>query len=190
VDESLSAWFASEILPHEAALVRYLTRLCPNSSDVLDLRQDVYVKVFEAARAHRPTLARPFLFTTARHLVVDRIRRSRVVSIEPAGDPDALNVLLDEVSPERRLSAWQELRLLGVAFGHLPAKCREVMWLRKVEELSQAEVASRLGVSVRTVEFHVQKGVRLLAQTLFGDGGAIGGANEVGHRGTKEARDA
>jgi RNA polymerase sigma-70 factor (ECF subfamily) len=170
VDESLSAWFAREILPHEAALVRYLTRICPNRDEVFDLRQDVYVKVFEAARIHRPDFARPFLFTTARHLVVDRIRRNRIVSIEPAGDSDVLNVVIDEISPERRLNARQELKQLGVAFGLLPPKCREVVWLRKVDEIPQAQVAKLLGISVRTVEFHVRKGVRLLAHALLGEG--------------------
>jgi RNA polymerase sigma factor (sigma-70 family) len=98
------------------------------------------------------------------------------VSIEPSGDSAVLNVLLDEVSPERRLNARQELRQLGVALDGLPAKCREVVWLRNVEGLPQAEVAARLGVSVRTIEFHVQKGVRLLAQALFGDGAIRGNA--------------
>jgi RNA polymerase sigma-70 factor (ECF subfamily) len=116
---------------------------------------------------------KPFLFAIARNLAIDRIRRSRIVSIEPAGDSDILNVIIDEVSPERRLNARQELRQLGNAFGLLPPKCREVIWLRKVDALSQAEVAQRLGISVRTVEFHIQKGMRILARALFGEGGVL-----------------
>jgi len=41
----LDQWFANEILPHEAALTRYLKRVCPNSADVPDLRQEVYVRI-------------------------------------------------------------------------------------------------------------------------------------------------
>src|SRR3546814_8946980 len=95
----------------------------------------------------RPTSPRAFLFTTTRHLVTDRLRRGRVVSIEPVGDPAALNVLFDEVSPERRLDAHQILHRLGAAFDRLPPRCREVVWLRRVEELPQKEVAARLGIS-------------------------------------------
>jgi RNA polymerase sigma-70 factor (ECF subfamily) len=169
VDKSLSAWFAREILPCEAALTRYLRRVCPKREDIADLRQDIYVKAYEAAKTERPSQPRAFLFTVARNLVIDRIRRNRIVSIEPTSDLDVLNVLIDELTPERQLNAHQELKVLGWAFGLLPDKCREVVWLRKVDDVSQAEVAQLLGISVRTVEFHVQKGMRLLAQALFGD---------------------
>lgn len=101
--------------------------------------------------------------------MIDRARRARVVSIESIGDLDELSVLVDEVSPERRLNARQELKELSAAFGLLPPRCREVVWLRKVDGISQSEVAERLGISVRTVEFQVQKGMRILAHALFGD---------------------
>jgi RNA polymerase sigma-70 factor (ECF subfamily) len=81
-----------------------------------------------------------------------------------------LNVLVDEISPERRLHARQELKQLGNAFRLLPPRCREVVWLRKVDGISQNEVAQRLGISVRTVEFQVQKGMRILAHALYSEG--------------------
>jgi len=169
VDEALNSWFAREILVHEGALVRYLRRAWPNQDEVLDLRQEVYIRVYEAAKSTRPTFAKTFLFTAARHLMTDRARHARVVSIESVGNCDDLNVLVDEISPERRLHARQELKQLGIAFGLLPPRCREVVWLRKVEGFSQGEVAERLGISVRTVEFQVQKGMRVLAHALFGN---------------------
>jgi len=170
VDKALNSWFVREVLAHEAALVRYLRRTWPNRDEVPDLRQEVYIRVYEAAKSARPTFAKTFLFTTARHLMIDRARRARVVSIESVGDFDDLNVLVDEVSPERRLHARQELKQLRAAFDLLPPRCREVVWLRKVEGISQREVAGRLAISVRTVEFQVQKGMRILAQALFDDG--------------------
>jgi len=101
--------------------------------------------------------------------MTDRARRGRVVSIEAAGDLQDSNVLVDEVSPERHLHARQELKQLGKALRLLPPRCMEVVWLRKVDGISQNEVAQRLGISVRTVEFQVQKGMRILAHALFGE---------------------
>jgi len=100
--------------------------------------------------------------------MTDRLRRGRVVSIEAVGDMDALNVLVDEISPERRLSARQELRRLTDAFDRLPDRCREVVWLRRVERLSQKEVAARLGITEKTVEKHIAKGMQLIAEHFFG----------------------
>jgi RNA polymerase sigma factor (sigma-70 family) len=164
----LDRWFAAEILPHEGVLVRYLTRVWPHSSEVLDLRQDIYVRVYESARSLRPTSPKAFLFTTARNLMTDRMRRGRVVSIDSTQDFDSLNVLVDEVSPERRLGARQELRILARAFDSLSEKCRNVVWLRRVEGLSQRETARRLGLREGAVESQLARGVRVLARAVFG----------------------
>jgi RNA polymerase sigma factor (sigma-70 family) len=170
VDESLDSWFKREILAHEAALVRYLLRVWPRCDDVNDLRQEAYARVYEAAGAARPQSARAFLFSTAHNLVLDRIRRERVVSIEAMADIDRLNVLVDEISPEQRAIGRQQIRLLARAFELLPPKCREVMWLRRVLEIPQREVAKRLRITERTVEKHVSKGARLLAHYMLTDG--------------------
>ena len=189
MDDSLNNWFAREILVHESALMRYLLRSWFRREEIHDLRQEIYVRVYEAAAKTRPAMPKSFMFTTARHLMTDRLRRGRVVSIEAVGDIDALNVLIDEVSPERRLGARQELKRLTDAFDRLPDRCREVVWLRRVEELSQKAVAARMGISEKTVEKQVAKGARLIAEYFYGGsharrpahGGAMDTAYENGH---------
>src|SRR5688572_9162067 len=63
VSENVRTWFAREVLPHEAALMRYLARACADPEQVPDLRQDVYVKVYETAQHRRPVVTRAFLLT-------------------------------------------------------------------------------------------------------------------------------
>jgi RNA polymerase sigma factor (sigma-70 family) len=82
-------------------------------------------------------------------------------------DLDALNVSVDELSPERRLRGVQELWHLSYAFDQLPAKCREVVWMRKVQGLSQRDVGTKLHIAETTVEKHMARGIRLLAKFLF-----------------------
>jgi RNA polymerase sigma factor (sigma-70 family) len=164
----LDHWFATEILPHEAALERYLNRVWANRADVPDLRQEVYVRVYESAARGLPSMPRAFLFATARNLMTDRLRRERIVSIDYTQDVEALNVLIDEVSPEQKLSARQELRRLSDALDGLSDACRSVIWLRRVEGLSQREAAERLGLSEGALEGHLSRGVRALAKVVFG----------------------
>lgn len=169
----LDNWFIREILVHEQALAHYLKRSWPHRDELHDLRQEVYARVYESAARTLPTTPKAFLFTTARHLMTDRLRRSRVVSIEPVGDFESSNVyLMDEVSPERWLGTRQTLRRLTEVMDALPDRCREVVWLRRVEELPQKDVALRLGISGRTVEKHLAKGMRLIADHLHGGGNA------------------
>jgi RNA polymerase sigma-70 factor (ECF subfamily) len=170
------AWFVHEILVHERVLMLFLQGRWPHRDELHDLRQEVYARVYESAMRARPQQPRAFLFATARHLMIDRLRRSRVVSIEPMGDFEVSNVyLIDEVSPERWAGTRQALKRMMEALDRLPDRCREVVWLRRVEELSQKEVALRLGISEKTVEKHLAKGMRLIADHLYGSEPAPGG---------------
>ncbi|MBL8265173.1 RNA polymerase sigma factor, partial [Steroidobacter sp.] len=130
------------------------------------LRQEVYVRVYEAARRARPLSARAFMFVTARNLMNDRLRRGRVVSIEAMEEFGDSTLAICEVTPERQESARAELKRVARAFRRLSPKCREVVWLRRVDGLSQKEVAQHLGVSSRTVETHLIRGMQLIADAL------------------------
>jgi len=167
MEESLDVWFKREILSQEESLTRFLSRVWSRRDEVPDIRQESYARVYEAAQKERPQAPKAFLFTTARHLMVDRVRRERIVSIRAGGENEYLNVLVDEISPEQRVVAEEELARLARAFDRLSTKCREVVWLRRVRELSQKEVAGRLGLSEKTVEKHLRTGARLLAKYMY-----------------------
>ena len=181
----LDQWFAAEILPHEGALTRYIHRIWSNVSDVADLRQDIYVRVYQSALLSRPSLPKAFLFATARNLLTDRIRRGRVISIEYTQDLDELNVLIDEISPEQRLSARQELNQLIEALDRLPDSTRDVIWLRRVEGLSQHDAAKRLGMLEATLAGYLSKGLRTLARYVLGDDAPPAPIESENDRGTR-----
>jgi RNA polymerase sigma factor (sigma-70 family) len=173
--DELSAWFVKEVLPLEGVLERFLRRNWRDVDEISDLRQEVYARVFDSCANTQPASAQAFVMTTARNLLIDRARRAQIVSIETYADMDTLAPTLDELSPERHLAARSELKLLQVALNLLPARCREVVELRKIEGLSQREVASRMGITEDTVERQVSKGVRALALALQATGLGSGG---------------
>ena len=162
----LDNWFVHEVLPHEASLMRYLARVWPDRSEIEDIRHDAYVRILENADRLRPTAPKSLLFSIARNLMVDRIRRNRVVSIDLMEDLDSLNVLVDEITPERRVSIHQQMTRVTAAINRLPDRCQAVFWLRRIENLSQKEIAAQLGISEGTVEKHMVRAARLLADLL------------------------
>lgn len=168
MQETIEDWFRREILIHEAALVRFLARNWFNQNDVQDIRHDIYVRVLEGAERKLPHSPRAFLFGVARHLLIDRVRRERIVAIDLLEDVDSLNVLVDEVSPERRATGREQVQRLSRLFDRLPPRCREVVWMKRVEGLSQKQIAERLGIAEATVERHLVRGITLLANALHG----------------------
>lgn len=164
MEETLEAWFTREVLPHEESLTRFFSRRWRDVDELADLRQEAYARVYEAARRERPRMTRAFLFATAMHLLTDRIRRGSLVTLSSAGNEEYLNSLIDEISPEQQILASAELARLNRAFARLSPKCREVLWMRRVQDLPQREVAERLGVSEKMVEKHLRVGTRRLVE--------------------------
>ena len=172
-ERSIDDWFMQDVLPLEPMLTRFLQRNWRNEAEISDLRQEAYARVYEAASRGLPLQTKPFLFQTARNLMIDRLRKQNVVSLETMAEFDWLNVSDDKPSSEAYVAARQELRLLQMALDDLPPRCRQIVVMRKVVGLSQKEVARKMGVAVDTVENQVAKGMRLLAQAMSGRRGAV-----------------
>jgi RNA polymerase sigma factor (sigma-70 family) len=165
-DRELETWFKSAILPHQGALMRYLRRSRRSSSEVQDLLQETYIRVCESAKRSLPRCPRTFLFTTARNLVIDKVRRERIVSIDYFADGVYLDLSIDELTPERCVAAGQDLQQLTRAFESLPERTKSVIWLRRVAGLSQRQAAARLGIDESALEGHMSRGMRSLEKAL------------------------
>jgi len=167
--EELDAWFVSEVLPLEASLTQYFRHNWRDSSNVADFLQDVYLRVYEVARNELPKSTKSFVFTTAHHLLVDRVRREKVVPLEAVDDLEALSIPTDAPSPEAHAVARDELRKMQVALDHLPARMREAFTLHHMMGLSVREIAVRMNIVERTVTWHLNEGLRIIANILYRD---------------------
>jgi RNA polymerase sigma-70 factor (ECF subfamily) len=167
-DGSARAWLITHVLVHEAALRAYLARFLTNAADIADVIQDTYAKLLLLAESERRRIASPhaYLFTTARHVALDRLRRQRTVSLDALTETERSGVLGHGRTPDEDVNARQELALLAQAIAALPDRCRQVLTLRKLYGLSQKEIASRLGIAEHTVEKHIANGVRLCAEFM------------------------
>jgi len=158
-----TAWLAEQILPHEPALRRWLReRLSLVPADVDDIVQESYARLAAMEAVDHVTEPRAYLFTVARSLVQQQLRRRQVVAIETMAELDGLGAEAPQASPERVASSREQLALAQRLLSELPARCRQVFRLRRIEGLSQREVAERLRISESTVEKHMIRALRLM----------------------------
>lgn len=169
----VNEWFTREVLPLEPLLMRFFRRNWRSESDLADLRQELYVRIYEFGLKEIPLQTKPFVFMAARNLLINHVRRARIVSIEAMADLDAMNIAVDMVTPEREVTARDELRQLQIGLNNLPPRCREVVTLRRIEGLSQREVAEKLSVGEDTVEKQMMYGMRALINFMLGGSGKI-----------------
>lgn len=164
-DETL--WFTNHVQPHETRLKSYLRGSFPGVRDVDDLVQESLLRVWRA-RARRPIAsAKSFLFSVARHLAIDQLRRQHVSPIDALPDADLPSVMYDGPDAAESACTREEIALLAQALADLPPRCREVMLMRQIEGIPQKEIARRLGLSELTVQTHVVNGLRRLEAVLL-----------------------
>ncbi len=149
---------AGAYLNSRMQLMKFASRFFRRPEDIEDVVQEAFVKSLEAER-HDTTIraARSYLFRVIRNLALNDLTR---------GD-DRLTEALDEYDPaftdgvdiERQVEASERFELFCRAVARLPDVCRRAFVLRRVYGFSQREIAEHLGISIKTVEAHLAKGI-------------------------------
>jgi RNA polymerase sigma-70 factor (ECF subfamily) len=164
-------WLARHILPHEAALREQLARWrLPQDLDTDDVVQECYSLLAALGSIDHIHNPRAYFYTTARTIILQHIRHSRVVSIRSVDDLDSYDVPADEPSPEEQASDREQLHRLALAVAQLPEPGRRAFLMRANEELSHREIGEQLGMTANAVQKSLAKTLQNLAE-LLGRGG-------------------
>lgn len=169
----IGAWVASSILPHEPAVRAWLRRRVRSEHDVDDLVQEAYAKLSALSAVDQIARPRSYFFQTVQNLLTDHIRRERIVRIDAVADFDGIDTGDDQPSPERIVGGRHEFARITALIDDLPDRCRQIFRMRKIEGLSQREIAQAIGVSESVVENDGAKGLRLIMEALKEDGGGM-----------------
>jgi RNA polymerase sigma-70 factor (ECF subfamily) len=169
-----AVWFADSVRPHEPALRAFLSRRFSSLPDHDDLVQETYVRLLRISDPQRLVHARAFLFTIARNVAIDHVRRTRRTPVDRIDDNAEFSLLEPAPNAAEVLDHAQRHEAMLAALRTLPERCREVMLLRYVDGFSAQEIAVHLGLAAATVRVHLMKGVRDCAQ-FFRERGLLDG---------------
>lgn len=143
-------------------LLNFLTRQVKDRDTAADLAQESYVRVLSVQSSGQTVMdMRALLYRTARNLVIDQHRRSEVRRHDDLGaiPEDQHPSAPQHLQPEEALASAQVIRAYVAAIEALPARCREAFVLHVFDELSHAQIAQHMGISVSMVEKHVVRGM-------------------------------
>lgn len=154
-----------EILPHERDLRRWLRTRVVAADDVEDIVQECYCRLAQLSDVAHITEPRAYLFTMARNLAHRQRRRARVVRIEPI-EGEGREWASDLPLPDRIAAGRQELDRVRAALATLSERARRIFLLRRVDGLSQKEIAAQLGVTETIVENDASRSLRAILRML------------------------
>lgn len=151
---------------YQPILFRSVLHSLRDADTAHDIVQEAFVRVWNHRTSLQPNLSLlAYLFRISRNLMKDAAKHSAVRRKFETEIPRALQA--GENNPEESLNARMlEESLLEVVRTKLPAKCREIILLSRMEGMSNAEISEHLGISVKTVENQITRGLKILRRHL------------------------
>lgn len=143
-------------------LLNFLVRKVNDRDMAADLLQESYVRVLTLQSNGGGVLnLRALLYRTARNLVIDQHRRAEVRLHESMDSlPEALHPAIPQhLQPEERLASRQIIEAYVATIESLPPRCQSAFVMYIFDELSHAEIARQMGISVSMVEKHIVRGM-------------------------------
>jgi RNA polymerase sigma-70 factor (ECF subfamily) len=129
---------------YQVPLLRFVQRKFPRRSDAEDVIQEAFFRAYQSLGQYRVGAPfKPWLFTIAYRLTIDRSRRMRIVSGGPSDDlPGTGETPLDRAAANDSAS-----HLWAIVRSTLNEECYTAVWLHYGQDLSTGEIAGVLGRS-------------------------------------------
>jgi RNA polymerase sigma factor (sigma-70 family) len=149
-----------------AALMRYFRRRLPaGSGEAEDLVQEVFLRIVKRGDSAGLEHFGGYVFETAASVIKDRQRRRHVRAADQHVSFESDLHASATPDPERAFLDQEALRWTTRTIMALPERTRVIFVLRRLEGLPLKEIAKRLGLSLSTVEKHIQRA----GQALFAE---------------------
>jgi len=160
--------FSSLVEPHLGRLIALATRMLGSRHQGEEAVQDGLASVWLARNRLDPdqTIG-PYLTTAVLNKCRDQLRKQKAKRFFGIGaSEDALSIADDEPNPEEVAVKREELRQIQAEIERLPIRLREALVLVTIDDRSQAEAASLLGVSEKAIETRVYRARQRLREKL------------------------
>lgn len=172
-------------LDRRADLVRFFTLRLKSPAAAEDLVQEIYLRLARVEADARIDNPAAYLYRLGSNLMLEQLRGQRrsAARAEAWSEAHTSRIgeasLADEPAADEALASRQRLSAVIAAVRELPPRTQEVFRLHKLEGLSHAETAARLGVSKSAVEKHMIAVLKHLAIRLAGAVESHGGDRQA-----------
>ncbi|MBB4632651.1 RNA polymerase sigma factor [Sphingosinicella soli] len=165
-NDTISAWLAREIVPHERDVRNWLSRRWYHVLDIEDVIQEAYCRLASLASVDHIECPRSYFFRTVHTVATDLMRRAGIVNFTSMTQIDLSNVVDSGPLADRALEAKQELERVNRLLAELSETHRRAIELRRVEGLSRRETAERLQVSEDALKKYVERGMHRILKIM------------------------
>jgi RNA polymerase sigma factor (sigma-70 family) len=160
----IAKWVAQYVMPHEERVRAWLYSSKASREEVDDLIQESYCILAGLPAVDHIERPDAYFFSIARNLYLRHLKRQTVIPISTVAEIESF--CDSQPSPEHTVANVLDLERVRALIASLPKGCRDVVIMRKIQGLSQREVAVSLGISESMVEWHVYSGIQAILKKL------------------------
>ena len=152
---------------HQASFGWALSCCRHDSSEAEEVLQTVYLKILQGKAIYRgESRLQTWLFAVIRKTAVTERRKQVIRSLIALGNPAEKSISEPEIELE-----WSELqRRFRQALAQLPKRQRETLHLVFYQDLSVAEAAEVMNISIGSARRHYERGKKRLRESLDREG--------------------
>lgn len=134
-----------------------------------EFSEEIALELFEFVWEKRETLQikatfKAFLFSSAKNRAISHYRKEHRAVFSSLEFSET--VIDDSLTSQRFMEADELRKIIDTAISKLPEKSRQIYLMAREENLSHKDIASRLGITSKTVENHVGIALRKLRESL------------------------
>lgn len=141
----------------QTELLHFLTQKVRCPSAAADLVQELYLRLVTLTRPEKIRDPRAFLYTIAKNLAIDHLRKKDRAVLRSEPLENALTVPITTPDVEAAVDAKRQLGAVLKAIDELPPRQRAVFVMFKFEGKSYEDIAQEFQISVKTVEHHLSR---------------------------------
>jgi RNA polymerase sigma-70 factor (ECF subfamily) len=160
------ATFESLFRKHFMALVAFAMKFLRDTDTAKEIVHDVFIRLWEKRDNMDPQRSiKSYLFTSVHNRCLNYIRDNKKYD-HSEFHLEKLEENTNWENNDKLVETETELRIRK-AIDDLPDKCREIFILSRFEELKYAEIATKLGISIKTVEAQMSRALKSLRENLI-----------------------
>lgn len=153
------------------ALLHFLRLRVPNEEDAKDAAQESLMRLMRYRETEPDSAWKPLLYRIAINVVNEQYRRGGVRQATKQISLDNLEIPSEDPTQEELIEREQQQAWLRAAVLGLPARCRQVYLLSRMQGMTYTQIARHCDISVKTVEKHMTQALAGLCSKV-GSGAA------------------
>ncbi len=155
--------FDSLYIKYNHKVRAFALQLTKNQQEAEDITHNIFLKIWnDRAKADQIDSFKSYLFVMTKNAIFNLFRRSKPTRLDDIDIKEHVN----NENIEECVSAKDLEMIIAITIDNMPTQRREIFKMSRYDKLSYEEIAERLKISKKTVQYHISNALSELKKLI------------------------